>query len=110
MRRIAGNKFVRMGIVAALVGICAAGCSSVNDMTGGVTSSGARWAPPLSSSGSESIAKMPKDGSMPPPAVQDCALVASSTPSRYACNGKTYTSYELAKMRMDWDKKYASGK
>ena len=41
---------------------------------------------------------------------QDCTVFNISTPTRYACNGKVYTSYQLAKMRMDAEKKYASGK
>jgi len=44
------------------------------------------------------------------PRVEDCAIVAISSPTRYACNGKVYTSFQLAKMRMDDEKKYASGK
>jgi hypothetical protein len=41
---------------------------------------------------------------------QDCAIFNISTPTRFACNGKVYTSYQLAKMRMAEEKKYASGK
>jgi hypothetical protein len=43
------------------------------------------------------------------PRVEDCAIVAISSPSRYACNGKVYTSFQLAKLRMQEEKKYASG-
>jgi len=43
------------------------------------------------------------------PRVEDCAIVAISSPTRYACNGKVYTSFQLAKLRMDEEKKYASG-
>jgi hypothetical protein len=39
-----------------------------------------------------------------PPLVQDCGVVAISTPARYACNGKTYTSFQLTKMRADYAK------
>ncbi len=35
----------------------------------------------------------------PPPRVQDCAIVSISSPSRYACNGKTYTSFQLTALR-----------
>jgi hypothetical protein len=31
--------------------------------------------------------------------VQDCAIVAISSPSRFACDGKVYTSFELARAR-----------
>jgi hypothetical protein len=44
------------------------------------------------------------------PRVEDCAIVAISSPSRYACGGKVYTSFQLAKLRMDEEKKYAAGK
>ena len=43
------------------------------------------------------------------PHVQDCAIVAISSPTKYACNGKVYTSFQLAKLRLDEEKKYASG-
>lgn len=33
-----------------------------------------------------------------PPRVENCAIIAISTPSIYRCNGKTYTSIELAEM------------
>ena len=35
---------------------------------------------------------------------------AISSPTRYACNGKVYTSFQLAKLRMDEEKNYASSK
>ncbi len=44
------------------------------------------------------------------PRVEDCAIVGISSPTKYACNGKVYTSFQLAKMRMDEEKKYASSK
>lgn len=44
------------------------------------------------------------------PRVEDCAIVGISSPTKYACNGKVYTSFQLAKLRMDEEKKYASGK
>jgi len=40
----------------------------------------------------------------PPPLVQNCAIVAISSPSRYACNGKVYTTFELLKLREKWEK------
>jgi hypothetical protein len=43
------------------------------------------------------------------PRVQDCAVLNTGTPSRFACNGKVYTSFQLAKLREDEAKKYASG-
>jgi hypothetical protein len=44
------------------------------------------------------------------PRVEDCAIVGISSPTKYACNGRVYTSFQLAKLRMDEEKKYASGK
>jgi hypothetical protein len=37
----------------------------------------------------------------PIPRVQDCININSGTPSKYVCNGKTYTSHELRKLRED---------
>lgn len=45
----------------------------------------------------------------PIPRVQNCAVLFTGTPSRFACNGKVYTSYQLAKIREDQAKKYAAG-
>ncbi len=45
----------------------------------------------------------------PAPRVQDCGLVAISSPPKYVCNGKVYTSTELAKIRNDEARKYQSG-
>jgi len=46
----------------------------------------------------------------PIPLVQNCAVLFTGTPSRFACNGKVYTSFQLAKLREDEAKRYASGK
>jgi hypothetical protein len=46
----------------------------------------------------------------PVPLVQNCAVLNTGTPSRFACNGKVYTSFQLAKLREDEAKGYASGK
>ncbi len=44
------------------------------------------------------------------PMVQNCTVFNVSTPTRFACNGKVYTTYQLAKARMEAEKKYESGK
>jgi hypothetical protein len=49
-------------------------------------------------------------GRTPIPLVQNCAVIQTGTPSRFACNGKVYTSYQLAKLREDEAKRYASSK
>ncbi len=40
----------------------------------------------------------------PPPLVQGCTVVAISSPARYACNGKVYSSWQLLKIRTDYAK------
>ena len=45
----------------------------------------------------------------PIPRVQDCGVLNTGTPSRFVCNGKVYTSYQLAKLREDEAKKLTSG-
>jgi len=47
---------------------------------------------------------------LPVPRVQDCGVLQTGTPSRFVCDGKVYTSFQLAKLREDEAKKYASGK
>ena len=44
------------------------------------------------------------------PRVQDCGVLNIGTPSRFVCDGKVYTSFQLAKLREDEAKKYAAGK
>ena len=43
------------------------------------------------------------------PLVQNCGVIQAGTPSRFVCNGKVYTSFQLAKLREDAAKKYRSG-
>ncbi len=38
-----------------------------------------------------------------PPLVQNCAIVGISSPSKYACGGKVYTSFQLLKLRQEWE-------
>jgi aspartate aminotransferase-like enzyme len=38
-----------------------------------------------------------------PPLVSDCAIVTIGSPTRYACNGKVYTSFDLEKQRLAWE-------
>jgi len=45
----------------------------------------------------------------PPPAVADCTLTNSGSPNKYVCNGKTYTSFQLSKMRTDYAAQQQSG-
>ena len=34
---------------------------------------------------------------------RDCAIVTISSPTRYACDGKVYTSFDLEKQRLAWE-------
>jgi hypothetical protein len=43
------------------------------------------------------------------PRVQNCGVLDAGSPSRFVCNGKVYTSFQLAKLRENEAKKYASG-
>jgi hypothetical protein len=38
-----------------------------------------------------------------PPLVQNCGIVTISSPTRYACNGKVYTTFDLEKKRLAWE-------
>jgi hypothetical protein len=80
-----GNSYFTW-VTRVLMTLSIAGCS----MMGGNSSSGQGAAKPI-------------------PYVQNCAEVSVGSPSRFACNGKTYTSFQLAKIREDEAKKYASG-
>ncbi len=42
----------------------------------------------------------------PPPMVQNCGIVSIGSPSNYACDGKVYTAFQLAKLRQDWEKSH----
>jgi hypothetical protein len=37
----------------------------------------------------------------PPLRVENCGIVAVSSPTKYVCNGKVYTSFELTNLRQD---------
>ncbi len=39
-----------------------------------------------------------------PPRVQDCGIVTVGSPTKYVCNGKVYTTFELAKLRLGQEK------
>jgi len=38
------------------------------------------------------------------PRVQDCGIVSIGSPTKYICDDKVYTSFELAKLRLGQDK------
>lgn len=78
--------FMRLSLAAAMIAV--AGCASLRPHPGG--------APSKQVSASDS----------PPPRVQDCGIVTIGSPTKYACNGKVYTSFDLAKLRLDWEKNH----
>src|SRR5579864_9320082 len=82
----------RLSLASAVVIASVAGCASVQST---VTPA---WTP-TQTAGTAQI-----------PRVEDCAIVGISSPTKYACNGKVYTSFQLAKLRMDEEKKYAAGR
>ena len=91
MKRESAKELFRTGLLAVAVTVAAAGCASI---TSTVTPA---WSPGQTA------------GTTTVPRVEDCAIVAISSPSKYECNGKVYTSFQLAKLRMDDEKKYADG-
>jgi hypothetical protein len=80
---------IRIAMGAALA-LAIGGCASMQD-------------PPSSRAGNAQVAN-------PVPLVQNCTLVGVGSPTKYACNGKVYTSFKLAQMREQAAKQYASGK
>ena len=92
MRRMQQPGSWRLVLASAVVIVAAAGCADIQS-----TISPA-WTPSQMA------------GTSQVPRVEDCAIVGISSPTKYACNGKVYTSYQLAKLRMAEEKKYATGK
>ena len=81
-------RFARGALVLAVT--ATVGCASITQMT---------------SSGAPA-----KGAPAPVPYVENCVEISVGSPSKFVCNGKTYTSFQLAKIREDEAKKYASGK
>src|SRR5262249_44136017 len=67
---------------------------------GSVATNGPSGAPRFIATSGMHITKREEAVKVPPNVrVQDCAIVAISSPSRYACDGKVYTSFELYRAR-----------
>jgi hypothetical protein len=81
----AGTNYRLFSCVAALA---VAGCSAMGF--------GTKSAPPQQVS----------MASTPPPIVQNCGIVSIGSPTKYVCNGKVYTSFDLANLREDWAKNH----
>jgi hypothetical protein len=89
------SQFLRMSIAAGVIVVALAGCSNHSN-------SGSNFPPP----GAAMASGKPTG---PPPRVQDCAVMNVGSPTKYVCNGKVYTTHDLRRMRMDWEKKQAAG-
>jgi hypothetical protein len=87
------SQFLRMSVAAGVIVLALAGCSS---------NSSGNFPPP----GAAMTNGKPTG---PPPKIADCALTNSGSPTKYVCNGKTYTTFQLNKMRMDYEKQQAAG-
>jgi hypothetical protein len=82
------REIVRFGL--AVVMIAVAGCSSMQSPGGG------------------SPQQVAASADRPPPMVQDCGIVSVGSPTKYACNGKIYTSFDLLKLRLAWEKSHGA--
>ena len=80
-----------------------AGCTPTAVAPAGQASAGHMGAPQFRPEKPEPGA-VPVTYTTPPPLVQECGIVSISTPARYACRGKVYTSWQLLKMRTDYAK------
>jgi hypothetical protein len=83
------RRLLSAAAISAAIGACA-GCASMPTMA----------TPATGAQGAQAS----------PPHIWDCGLVSSGSPSKYVCDGKVYTTFQLAKIRADEVKKYESGK
>jgi hypothetical protein len=82
------HRIRRVGLSAAALAL--AGCAAMPSFLG------AKGAPAHQASGA----------SGPPPRVQNCGIVSIGSPTKYVCNDKVYTSFDLASLREDWAKSH----
>lgn len=87
MKTGTNNQLGRLGLAAAAIAL--AGCSAVPSFLG---------------TGGTPVQQASAAQAGPPPRVQDCGIVTISSPTKYVCNDKVYTSFDLAKLRQDWEK------
>lgn len=83
------SQFMRLGLCAVMITV--ASCSSMQHPGGGGSP--------------QQLAA----GDRPPPMVQNCGIVTIGSPTKYACKGKTYTSFDLLKLRLAWEKDHSGG-
>ncbi|MGC1677549.1 MAG: hypothetical protein WA740_08450 [Candidatus Binataceae bacterium] len=81
---------LKVSTLAAAIMIAAAGCSD-----SAFTMARPNDLPPSSA---QSASAKPA----PPPNILDCGIVSIGSPSKYACDGKVYTSRQITQMRADW--------
>ena len=90
------SPIIRMSIAAGAIALTVAGCSysTSSRSSGGFPPPGAA---------------MVNGKPYPPPMVWNCAMTSAASPGKYVCNGKQYTSFDLYKMRKDYEKQQAAG-
>ncbi|HKN00292.1 MAG TPA: hypothetical protein VJX23_07220 [Candidatus Binataceae bacterium] len=81
------SQFLRASLAGGIIAAALTGCS---------TSGGGSFPP------SNATAAASGKPLAPPPDVNDCVLISTGSPSKYVCYGKTYTTFELAKLRADY--------
>lgn len=92
----------RFALVSTLaLGLMSAGCAS----SASSSSSAADPADPPAAT----LKTTAKAQTTSAPRVQDCGIIAISSPPKYVCGGKVYTATQLAKIRNDEAKKYQAG-
>jgi hypothetical protein len=79
----ANREFLRIGLATATIAL--AGCAGMQ--------------PHGSGSSYQEVAAADR----PPPMVQNCGIVGIGSPTKYACDGKVYTSFDLLKLRLAWE-------
>ena len=83
MKEKCRRELMRLGMAAVMIAV--SGCAAMP------------W------SGSRSSYQQMAAADRPPPMVQNCGIVSIGSPTKYACNGKVYTSFDLLKMRLAWE-------
>jgi hypothetical protein len=81
------TRLMRLSLAVGMIAV--AGCAGMQPHSGGGTSS-------------QRLAA----ADTPPPLVQNCGIVGIGSPTKYACDGKVYTSFDLLKLRQDWEKNH----
>ncbi len=99
MRLTVNAHCLRMSIATGILAVAIAGCS-----TGKGGNFPAPGDPPIAA------AQANAKPAGPPPDIHDCGVVSIGSPSKYVCNGKVYTTFQLAKMKKQYESQQQSGK